>query len=128
MTADAGLFRQERLRGPFETTGRLMKVSMIMQRLFRPIVLLSSIVLATPVLPATADVAGPLRDLGWKETTFNDKTPNSFVVLDDDAIEVSSMRSVSLLRKSVMTHPSSARDGRRWLSAYFIQDVDAMML
>jgi len=73
-----------------------------MRKLFRPIVLLSGMMLATLATPAAADVAVSLRDLGWKEMTFNNKTPNKFVALDDGAIEVSSARGVSLLRKSVM--------------------------
>ena len=75
---------------------------MIMTKRRTPVLLISCMMLSTLAFSAAADVTGSLRDLGWKEITFGNKTPNQFVSLNDGAIGVSSDHGVSLLKKPVI--------------------------
>ena len=66
---------------------------------------MSGLMLSTLAVPASAGIVDPkesLRDLGWEEIMFKNKTPNQYTALDDGGIEVSSDDGVSLLKKPLM--------------------------
>ncbi len=73
----------------------------VMKKVVSVIVLHLAMVVTVLPKPGISDVVDPLRHLGWQVMTFNNKAPNTFSVLPDGSIEVSSTNSVSLISKPV---------------------------
>ncbi|MCB2053252.1 MAG: DUF3047 domain-containing protein [Geminicoccaceae bacterium] len=53
------------------------------------------------VAPAAAEVDAGLQRLGWRELTFDGKTPNRFAIGEGDAVEIGGQGSVSVLWRAL---------------------------